>query len=133
MLQAAVEAFVVLGQPEQAAPFYPTVRALLTGNRALNGAFPDARLFERTAGIAAAAGGQWAAAEDHFATARTLADELPHLPEQAHTRRFEAAMLLRRGATGDEATARRLLEEAADLYRRMGMPRHLTMVEAMRP
>jgi class 3 adenylate cyclase/tetratricopeptide (TPR) repeat protein len=132
MVQAAVEALVVLGEPEQAAALYPTVRALLTRNRAVSGFFPDARLLERTAAMAAAAGGQWAAADGHFATARKLADELPHLPEQAHTRRFQAAMLLRRGAAGDEATARQLLDEAAELYRGMGMPRHLAMVEAMR-
>ena len=40
-------------------------------------------------------------------------------------------MLLDRDGPGDRAEAVRLATEAADLYRRMGMPRHLAMVEAM--
>jgi hypothetical protein len=90
------------------------------------------RLPDRVAGIAAMAGRCWDDAEAHFRTALRVAEELPHLPEQAHTRRFFAAMLLGRDGPGDRAEAAQLATEAADLYRRMGMPRHLAMVEPLR-
>ena len=74
------------------------------------------------------AGRSWDDAEAHFRTALGQADELPHLPEQAHTRRFFAQMLLERDGSGDRAEAVRMAGQAADLYRQMGMPRHLAMV-----
>jgi hypothetical protein len=40
-------------------------------------------------------------------------------------------MLLERDGPGDRAEAAQLAAEAADLYRRMGMPRHLAMVESV--
>jgi hypothetical protein len=56
---------------------------------------------------------------------------LPHRAEQAHARRFYADMLLRRGQAGDRDRARKLVGEAETLYRAMGMPRHVAMVEAL--
>jgi hypothetical protein len=77
------------------------------------------------------AGRAWDDAEAHFRTALRQAEELPHRPEQAHIRRFFARMLLERDGPGDRAEAAQLAAEAADLYRRMGMPRHLAMVESV--
>jgi hypothetical protein len=73
------------------------------------------------------AGRSWDHAEAHLRTALRQAEELPHVPEQAHTRRFFAQMLLERNRPGDQAEATRLAAEAADLYRRMGMARHVEL------
>ena len=40
-------------------------------------------------------------------------------------------MLLDRDAAGDRETGRRLLTEAIEMYRRIGMPKHLEMAEAL--
>ena len=88
------------------------------------------RLLERTAGIAAAAGRCWDDAEEHFRTALRQAAELPHLPEQAHTRRFFATMLVERDGPGDRAEAVAMIDEARELYRSMGMPKHAAMLDA---
>jgi len=50
---------------------------------------------------------------------------------QPEVRRFYARMLLDRDAAGDRETARRLLTEAIEMYRRIGMPKHLEMAEAL--
>jgi hypothetical protein len=94
-------------------------------------AVPDGRLLERVAAIAAAAGRQWEAAEEHFLDALRQADELPHRLEQAETRRFYARMLLERDGPGDRAEAAQMAAEAADLYRRMGMPRHFELAAGL--
>lgn len=87
---------------------------------------------QRTAGIASAAGRSWDKAEEHFRTALRQAAALPHLPEAAHTRRFFAAMLLERNAPSDRAEAATLIDEARELYGRMGMPKHAAMLDALR-
>jgi len=74
-------------------------------------------------------GRSWRAAERHSRTALRPPEELPPLPTRAHSRRFFARMLLERDGPGDRAEATRMAAEAADLYRAMGMPRHLAMVE----
>ena len=131
MLLAAVEGLHVLGERDRAASYYDLVVECIEGTRVICAGFQDSRLPHRTAGIAAMAGRSWDAAEHHFRTALRQAEELPHLPEQAHSRRFYAEMLLDRDSAGDRAEAARVGAEAADLYRRMGMPRHLAMVEAV--
>src|SRR5205085_10863446 len=92
MLLAAVEGLVVLGEREQAAALYPIVHHCMDRTRVVNAYPDDAKLLDRMAGMAAAAGSQWEAAEAHFTTALEQAERLPHRPEQAHTRRFYAAM-----------------------------------------
>jgi len=89
------------------------------------------RLLETLAGIAAAAGGNWAKAEEHFQTALRRSEELPHVIEQPETRRWYARMLLDRSAPGDREHARQLLIEAIEMYRRIGMPKHVEMAEAL--
>jgi tetratricopeptide (TPR) repeat protein len=129
LLLSAVEALVVAGQNDRAASLYPAVvECQKTGSVT---AVPDGRLLERVAAIAAAAGRQWEAAEEHFLDALRQADELPHRLEQAETRRFYARMLLERDGPGDRAEAAQMAAEAADLYRRMGMPRHFELAAGL--
>ena len=130
MLMSAVEGLYVLGEHDRAAGFYDLVVECIEGTRTICSGYYDMRLSERAAGIAAAAGRCWDDAEEHFRTALRQAAELPHLPEAAHTRRFFAAMLLERDGPGDRAEAAQMATEAAELYRRMGMPRHLELALA---
>ena len=131
ILMSILEGLVILGELEAAAELYPLVRWCIEGTGGVADMQPDGRLLERSAGMAAAAGSDWAGAETHFTTALKQAEMLPHRPEQAHTRRFYAAMLLRRDGTGDRDHARRLLADAEALYGDMGMPKHVAMVQAM--
>ena len=131
MLLSAVEGLYVLGEHTRAGDLYHLVVECIERTGVVCPNYNDCRLVQRTAGMAAAAARSWGDAEDHFRTALRQADELPHIPEQAHTRRFFARMLLERGDPGDRSAAVRLATESADLYRRMGMPRHLAMVEAL--
>jgi tetratricopeptide (TPR) repeat protein len=124
MLLSAVEGLYVLGEHDRAAGFYDLVVECIEGTRTICSSYYDMRLPERAAGIAAAAGRCWDVAEEHFRTALRQAAELPHLPESAHTRRFFATMLMERDGPSDRAEAAQMATEAAELYRRMGMPRH---------
>ena len=83
------------------------------------------------AGIAAAAGGHSAPAEDHFTVALSQADDLPYRLAQPEVRRWYARMLLDRNAAGDRDKARTLLGEAIKMYRTIGMPKHLEMAESL--
>jgi tetratricopeptide (TPR) repeat protein len=129
VLFCAVEALTILGEKAEAAKLYPLVLGgMKTGN--LFRAF-DNRLLDTVAGIAAGAGGNWAKAEEHFQAALRRCQELPHIIEQPEVRRFYARMLLDRNAQGDREKARGLLSEAVEMYRRIGMPKHVEMGEAM--
>ena len=97
MLLSAVEGLYVLGERDRAAGLYELVVECIERTRAICPNYNDMRLLERTAGIAAAAGRCWDDAEEHFRTALRQAGELPHLPEQAHTRRFFASHARRAG------------------------------------
>ena len=68
-------------------------------------------------------------AEAHFETALRQAHELPHKIEQPEVRRWYADMLIERGAPGDIEKARQLLGEAIEMYRAIGMPRHIELAE----
>jgi len=128
-LFCAVEALAVLGEKAEAAKLYPLVlEGIETGNLFR---WFDQRFLETLAGIAAASGGRWTQAEEHFQTALRRAEELPNVIEQPEARRWYAWMLLERDASGDRETARRLLTEAVEMYRRIGMPKHVEMTEAL--
>jgi hypothetical protein len=88
-----------------------------------------AGLVQTTAGIAAAAGQRWDLAEKHFETALKQAHELPHVIEQPEVRRWYARMLIERNGPDDGDKACALLSEAVDMYRTIGMPKHLEMTE----
>jgi len=128
MLQAVIEGLAVLDERDEAARLYPLIlEAIDTG--ALTGQF--GRLLQSVAGMAAAAGRQWHKAEEHYQTALRQAHELPHRMEQAEVRRWYARMLIDRDAPGDRDKARELLTEAIAMYRRIGMPKHVEMAEAL--
>ena len=58
------------------------------------------------AGIAAACGQQWRAAEEHYREALRQAHDLSHKIEQPEVRRWYARMLLDRDGPGDPRQAR---------------------------
>jgi len=129
MLAFVIEGLVMLGEHSRAGQLYPLARELVdTGAVVL---WPIFRFTQTIAGIAATAARQWEAAEDHFETALRQAESIPHRLEQAEIRRFHAMMLMDRGARGDRDKARRLLNEARETYRQIGMPRHIEMTQSL--
>ena len=96
-----------------------------------NGISFHLRLWQMAAGIAATGGKQWNAAQEHFETALREAYELPNVIGQPEVRRWYARMLLNRDDPGDRDKARTLLGEATEMYRTIGMPKHLEIVEKM--
>ena len=129
LLFKAVEAFSLLGEREAAAELYPlTQEAIATGTLA---EFMTITLYQTGAGTAAAAGGQWDVAEEHYQTALRQAHELPRLIDQPEIRRWYARMLLDRNASGDRDKARTLLGEAVKMYEAIDMPRHLELAREM--
>ena len=83
------------------------------------------------AGVAAAAGGCWEAAERHFAEAEQHAKRMNNRLEETELRRLRARMLLDRDGPGDGAWAAELLQEALVDYRRFGMPSYAAETERM--
>ena len=129
MLALAIEGLVMLGERSQAGELYPLVRELLgIGPVVL---WPIFRLTHTIAGIAASAGRQWKAAEDHFQIAMQQAEAFPQRLEQTEIRRFHAMMLIDRAAKGDREKAQALLSEALESYAQIGMPRHVEMTQAL--
>ena len=124
MLLSAVEGLAVLGETERAGALYDLVADCLAWTNAACPTHTDCRLVERAAGIAAGAARRFDVAERHFETALRQAGQLPHRPEEAHTRRWYARMLLDRGGPGDQARADDQARAAVADYERMGMPRH---------
>jgi tetratricopeptide (TPR) repeat protein len=128
-LFTTVEALAVLGDKPEAAKLYPLVlESMQTGTLFRWG---DLRLLDTIAGIAAACARRWPEAEEHFRTAMRRADELPHVIEQPDARRWYAWMLIDRGEPGDREKAISLLAEAIEMYRRIGMPKHVELAEGL--
>jgi hypothetical protein len=123
----AVEGLAVLGERKRAYELYPALVQLLE-NGMVCGLF---QLAQTAAGIAAACGGDWERAEYHHESALRQADELPHKVAQPAARRWYAQMLLDRNGPGDRDRARTLLGEAIEMYRTIGMPKHLELAERM--
>ena len=121
-----VESLAVLGQQEDAADLYPLVAKGIRKGVVINW---QLRLWEMVAGIAAACGKHWDAAQQHYETALTQAHDLPHRIAQPEVRRWYAQTLLDRDNPGDRDKARELLGEATEMYHAIGMPKHLEMVE----
>jgi len=59
------------------------------------------------------------------------AHELPVVVEQPEVRRWYARMLIDRDRPGNRDKARDLPREAIAMYRRIGMPKHIEMAEAL--
>ena len=120
VLFAAVEVLAIAGRDDESGALYTPVAAALE----YRGEWItfDGRLTRTRAAIAAAAGRRWDEAEAHYLSALEWAEGLPHRIEVADLRRWYAAMLLQRDNPGDGERAQRLLEDAIESYRSMGMP-----------
>ncbi len=106
-LLMATEALALLGAKEQAAAHYDVVLEAMDAGNVLRGY--DNRILQAVAGVAAAAGGHWETAEDHFRRGLDLAEKLPHRLDQADIRRLYALMLTDRDGPGDRQLATQLL------------------------
>jgi tetratricopeptide (TPR) repeat protein len=125
MLALVVEGLYIIGERSQAGQLYPLVREFIaTGTVTL---WSLARFTQTIAGIAAASARQYENAEEHFRIAMQQAESFPDQLEQAEIRRFQAMMLIDRAAGDDHEKAGKLLGEATDTYRSIGMPRHIEM------
>jgi tetratricopeptide (TPR) repeat protein len=129
MLASVIEGLVMLGEATQAAQLYPLARELTdSGTVAL---WPLSRFAHTIAGVAAAAGRQYEAAEEHFRLSLRQAKSFPNRLEQVEIRRFHAMMLTNRAAEGDYEEAKGMLGEALSGYGEMGMPRHSEIARAL--
>ena len=128
MLLAVVEGLAVLGEGREAAKLYPLVLEAVNSGALVS--WPRG-LFQSLVGIAAACGGQWEKAEEHYKEALRQAHELPAVSEQPEVRRWYARMLVDRSSPGDRDKARRLLTEAIAMYSQIGMPKHQEMAQAL--
>ena len=123
-----VESAVLLGHDERAAQRYDSVVDLIKRDT-VTCYFP--MLIERIAGIAAMAGKRYEKAQAHFEASLAQARALEFANELGDTRRWHAAMLLRRQAPGDREAAQALLGEAIAVYQRHGMPKHDKMAQLL--
>ena len=128
-LSLAVETLVELGEDGRAADLYPlTLDYLATGSVGQAYDYPPV---EFVAGLAASAGRRWDEAEGHYRRALEQAAALGNRPADSEIRYRLAAMLLGRGGPGDRESAARLLGEAIERYRGLGMPKHVELAEGM--
>ncbi|WP_435198669.1 ATP-binding protein [Janibacter sp. GS2] len=131
MLMSAVEGLTVMGELKHAHRLYPMVLRCIRDTGVVCIEFRDGRLLERSAGIAAAAGGAWEAAEAHFAKALSQSLELPHVVEHAHILRVHGMLLLMTGRSSERDRATTMLERAQSAYADMGMGRHARICEEL--
>ena len=126
----AIEAYAMLGLHHEAAALYPLVMDRM--ERGIVGRGWDNRLMWTLAGIAAACGGDWDAAEDHFTVGLERTASLPLRLEEGDVCRFHAWMLQLRDAAGDAERADELLDQAIAAYQRIGMAGHERLAHGMR-
>ena len=55
--------------------------------------------------------------------------EIPHRTDQPETRRWYAWLLLDRDQPADKEKAQTLLNEAIEMYKEIGMPKHVELAE----
>ncbi|HSL27160.1 MAG TPA: AAA family ATPase [Acidimicrobiia bacterium] len=113
------EALYLAGAREQAAGLLPLVRQSL--DLGIEWMTFDCHLVHTRVGIAAVAAGEWEEAEEHFATALRLAEQIDQRVEQADLRYLKARMLHDRGKAGDAEEMKLLIDEAVERYRNMGL------------
>ena len=123
-----VEGRAILGERAAAAALYPLVAEGLGTGAVMS---RHSRLWQMVAGIAASCGEHWDTAQEHFETALTQAHDLPHKIAQPEVRRWYAQMLLDRNTPGDRDKARTMLGEAIEMYRTIGMPKHVGLTGQM--
>jgi class 3 adenylate cyclase/tetratricopeptide (TPR) repeat protein len=127
-LFAAAQGCAVVGLAEDAGALYARVaeRADVLPVGVL-----DVALAERIAGMAAAAVGLWDQAQEHFEKARRQAEEFPNRLDRPQVLHWYGKMLVDRGHADDRDWARAMLDHALEDYRRIGMPVHAAMTEAL--
>jgi hypothetical protein len=128
-LLGLVEALYLSGFSDDAAALSPLVEKVL--EHGPDWVTFDGRLVLTCAGMAAAAGGHWEAAERHFAEAELHAKSMNNRLEETELRRLRARMLLDRNGPGDRARAAELLGKALIDYRGFGMPTYAIETERM--
>jgi tetratricopeptide (TPR) repeat protein len=128
-LLGLVEALYLCGFSDDAGALYPLVEKVL--EHGPDWITFDGRLVRTRAGVAAAAGGHWEAAERHFAEAGLHARQMNNRLEETELRRLRARILLDRDGPGDRARAGELLEKAFAGYRRFEMPTYAAATEQM--
>ena len=117
-LERSAIGLAFLGNTQDLAALRPLTEALVeTGNWVAYNLHP----FRTAAALAAAAAGDWSAAEHHHQTAIHQADTAPYKVSQPIAREWYATSLLQRGET---ESAKALLTEALALYESMKMPFH---------
>ena len=119
---------VTRGELAAAAALYPVLREVLDDGWRVGPLQP----VEGLVGLAAAAGGNWDVAEEHFRSALAFVDEVGDRLGKPAVQKWYAWMLLRRAAPGDRDHARVLLDDAIASFRSMGMQLSLGEAEAMR-
>jgi len=124
---SAAEGFAMLGEDDDAYLLYPLALEAMANGTLFRGW--DYRMIQTIAGIGAACGRDWTAAETHFETALALTKTLPFRIEEPDACRFYADMLLKRGEDGDGSRARDLLTRAIAGYERIGMPSHRALAQ----
>jgi hypothetical protein len=128
-LLGLVEALYLCGFRDDAAALSPLVEKAL--EHGPDWVTFDGRLVRTCAGMAAAAGGRWDAAERHFAEAELHATRMNNRLEGTELRRLRARMLLDRDGPGDRGRAKELLEKALIDYRTFQMPTFAAATERM--
>ncbi|MBT8048274.1 MAG: AAA family ATPase [Gammaproteobacteria bacterium] len=123
---ALLETTAVLGRREQCASLHACAVQL---DQAGTHVVVNLGLARKFAGIAAAAGGDWALAEKHFDTAEEKAEKMGNVLELAELLRWRAQMLLWRDEAGDRERARETLTQAHSAYREIGMTRHVGIAD----
>ncbi len=107
---------VLLGDRERAATLRAPLEAMVDA-----GVVIHYDLMRTSAGIAAAAEGDWVGSERHHRAGVEQADTLDLKVAQPDAREWYARMLMERDASGDRAHAASLLEEAAVMRNALGM------------
>jgi tetratricopeptide (TPR) repeat protein len=115
-LPPIVRGLTLLGRTDHVATLHPAMETLVG-----SGLVVHYTLAETDAGIAAAAAGNWVAAENHHRRAISQAEAMPFPIGQADAREWYADMLLARNRTSDADRARSLLVDAVTLYSALGM------------
>ncbi|MGD8680607.1 MAG: AAA family ATPase [Lysobacterales bacterium] len=125
---ATLEAAAVLGMRERSAALYDCAVQLVQAGTHVVWCLGMA---EKHAAIAAAAGGQWDRAEQHFDAAAERAEAIGNRVDGAELLRWRAQARLWRDGPGDRAEAAALAEAAREAYAAIGMKRHIGLAEAL--
>lgn len=125
---ATLEAAALLGLHDRCAALYDcAVQLDQAGTHIVWGL----GLAEKHAAIAAAAGGHWDRADQHFDAATARAESIADRLGQAELLRWRAQARLWRGGDGDREQAAELAEAARDAYTAIGMKRHIGVAERL--